>query len=470
MSHKGEKIRSLYRDVVVFCAALALALTAASISASHTFLWLAILFTLLWIGAHFFTSLRPLSPSVPHFRSWPGPLKAGAVLYGWVMVSTVVRLAGEPSWEFFMRVFKTEWRGVPMFALGLIIFFLADNAKDERRFRHAVYAFLAFLLLSGLASVFTEFRLAKIFTGHGTSYSALNRPQHPLAVIRGIGLYQPIGFMSTKLTYAGLLVISVPVLFGLVARRKSQEPGGTGTGLKVWAILGIVLGTALLLVNGTRSAMLGALVGWGLWLVWALWGAAKTYIASARMRGLAAGIAVLSVWLFAGGAVFHFGTDRIQNTVLRHTDFQRPIIWSGATDLVLSRPVFGAGAGFFKSDSLAWRQRYLRDHPDVWYFFEAAPAMHAHNDLLHFAAASGIPGAALFLWLILAASVRAWRSDAGGAYSPAFWFGAGALFVAGTAQCYFQDDRVTLIFWALTGLTCAWERESRRTLLPDPHP
>ena len=158
--------------------------------------------------------------------------------------------------------------------------------------------------------------------------------------------------------------------------------------------------------------------------------------------------------------------------VQRHTDYFRPILWTGSLRLIEAHPILGVGAGNFKAATLAWREQYLLAHPDLLYFFKNTPDGHAHNDVLHLSVIGGIPAGLSFLGLVYLIIQRMLRSAHTGRpsdYRTALLLcGCLAFFIAGIAQCYFQDDEVVVVFWTVIALASAWQSNHRNNSHSDP--
>ncbi len=467
--------------ILTWTAALAVVSMALSISATHTFAYLTmVLFGIFWIGSKVRRSAIPILPDSP---SLPGPLFAAGLLFAWVLLSSGARIlaSGEPAagWR---TAIRAEWNDIPLFLFGLLVFRLCAEDRYARILRGAIIVFCAIVLLSGAAALFSEFRLAKIFMGHNHVVSADNRPQHPFLAFGQMTIFRPIGFMNTRLTFAGLLVLILPFLGAsalsafsrwITADRSVRAETKFGPAAAAFISVGaFVLGAGILAVNGTRSALFGAVDSLAALLVFSL---------PRRFQKMvfAAGLVCA-----AGAALFAAVEPHSLARFLRHTDFQRPIIWTGSADIAADHPWIGTGAGGFTNATLAWRQAYVRENPDTWYFVECSPRGHAHNDLLHLAAVAGVPGAALFLTLLAltgasAARIYAQVKPAGEKndraesssrdHEPgAFLLGACGLFLAGTAQCYFQDDEVVIVLWTIVAYAMARAAKNSRPYISPP--
>ncbi len=403
---------------------------------------------------------------------------AGALYFAWLIS---IALAGafraenaEDALAALRRLPKSECGDLPMFLFALLVWRLASRAENFRILGAGFVALLVLIVLTGDLGAFSEFRLSRLARGAGFVASAWNRPQHPAFSLGDLQLYRSVGMMNTRLTYAGLLLIALPqVMAGALYPLKTR-----------WRALYLCLalgGLFALYVNGTRSAWIGfaiALLFAGAVFLYDRRPLARlaAYLGAMRTQApLRTGLAAIAIALsaLAGGLklapVLERGLWKAYDAQDRHTDFYRPILWTGAGAIIAEHPVIGVGPGNFEAATRAWRSRYLHDHPELWYFFENAPAMHAHNDLLHIAATAGLPAAALFLCLPFALGRELFRrrlvgpqpsADAASAFERGDYLLCALLgfFVAGLAQCYFQDDETVVLLWGAAALALRAQR------------
>lgn len=471
----GSQLEQSHKRPGVFLAwtsGAAIIAMALSISATHVFAYLTmVLFGIFWIYAR----LAKKENFLPDAHPLPAPFKAAGLLFAWILISTSFRiLSSGDVWGALRAAVRAEWNDIPLFLFGLVIFRLSGHEQCRRIIRGAFLIFCAIVLLSGAAALFSEFRLAKIFTGHNKIVTAENRPQHPFITLGTFIIYRPIGFMNTRLTYAGLLVLILPFLAasaksavdgwraGMTAGKKLPSPAAAA------AWLGFLLCVSILAINGTRSAILGA--------AGAMIGLVLLSLTPGPLRRILLGTALIAAGITTIVVVVE---PHALSRFIRHTDFQRPIIWAGTADMIRDRPAIGTGAGGFTRETLAWRESYVRENPDDWYFVECTPRGHAHNDLLHIGAVAGLPGAFLFLVLLAltGAAATAFHFRSSEIFLPsmrghepgALILGVCGLFIAGTAQCYFQDDEVVIVLWTILAYAMAQAGKSNRpyTSLPD---
>ena len=410
----------------------------------------------------------------------------GWLLFIWLLLVYLIRsaqfFASEAS-LFDPRPYHNELTDFFLFLFAALAFYqfqrIYPGARKDRQFEsrspaNAIYlvvtAFSIIVVLSGIGAVFSEIRLSKLFTGYGADFHAGNRPQFLFRTVGDLQLYRPIGFMNTRLSYAGILLFAQAVLLHRFWRSlKIHWPGRQPAGdsgenqnihrarqtvkrvgfTSIWAFLWLS-GLILLLMNGSQSGQIGTLIS-QLIIVFYIF-REKFSLIRQRMTGPGTSLAIISGILILGGAYIYFldfGTHR-------HTDYMRPLIWKGSLSIFLEHPLLGVGPGNFTDWFHEWIQAFYLEHPRTMYFLEITPDNHAHNDLLHLLVLGGIPAGLLFLALIYH-STKSLIAAMNFSENPesrnlvdlevAMRSTAPAFFVAGLSQCYFQDDEVVVVFW-----------------------
>lgn len=389
-------------------------------------------------------------------------LLVGGALFGWLLVSLVVHLIQDgAALQTFRRAAARELSDLPLYLFSWMVMTVARRPAHQVLLVRAFVLFSGLVIAGGVLAMFSEFRLAKIAMGAGKAMSATNRPQHPFGTVFGLTLYRPIGFMNTRLTYAGLLLLAI-VPLPVLARAPSFFIGGAPdtrgnhtktTRALLWLMAGV--GAVVLFVNGTRSAWIGLAGAVALAILGPMTAVAKRY---ARLMLPIGGLGLMAV-LLALSPVAHPLQVALKNRVLRYTDAQRPMLWSSAIDLTIDAPFFGVGPGNFPEAQRRWRQAYTTRNPETLYWVHNAPDGHAHNDILHLAAVGGAPAALLFallvLLLMMACQRRSGRDLSGTQnqhLASGLLLGCVALVPAGLFQAYFQDDEVVIVFWILCGM------------------
>ncbi|MCB1168300.1 MAG: hypothetical protein KDK33_19255, partial [Leptospiraceae bacterium] len=242
------------------------------------------------------------SPDSGH-RSYALPFLMGALLFCWLLLVYGIRSL-QFYWQgnslFDPSPWHSEWTDLFLLLFAWLLVSLArqSHIESHRLSHYATMALLVFatlLVVAGFLSVFSEVRLSKLFTGYGHEFSARNRPQFPFATIGGLTLYRPIGFMNTRLSYAGLLNFGLLILagrtLGALPRSLSRVLGGADgvdgseSALDstskwkrrewlVWSAL-IVIGLIILWMNGSRSGLLACGLSLGILCAFALYRGVK---------------------------------------------------------------------------------------------------------------------------------------------------------------------------------------------------
>ena len=276
---------------------------------------------------------------------------------------------------------------------------------------------------------------------------------HRLFQWQGINFHRSSGFMRVSLTYAGLLMLIVPFLFGsmfyLLFETKHRFAALFLALLNCCAIL-------LLWLNGTRSASAALLLCAPVIVYFLI----RDFFIKERIggRGLKFSRILFFIFMLAALALVNsfLGIDKLGalgHPYKRSVNF-RSIIWTQSGQMLLENPILGVGPGNYRKSALAQWNLYHKEtkKPDPS-MKNPIPTGHAHSDILHFAAIGGIPIALFFLFLVwisvqFALQKRSWQST---------YLSCGCIcfFIAGLAQCYFLDAEVVLLFWTLIALSAA---------------
>lgn len=337
-------------------------------------------------------------------------LVAGLFLYASFLPGTLIH---------FLPVLPVELLDVSFVLAGIAFLDFVRRAeeKDLLLLRRAVVLLGAILLVSGTVALFSEARLARLLTGEGLNFHAGNRPQHPL--YRGlVDLYRPVGFMNTRLTYTGLLLLYLPFLLP----QNQTDPR------RILKMFLICLAAALILASGSRATAAALLLFPLLFFF-------------RRCQKLLPG----AILLFISGCVTLVYLADSWPSFLRHTDAYRAVIYSGALEIWQDHPLTGTGSGQFPLHFARYKAQLLLSLPLSSFSIHNTPVNHAHNDFLHFLVTGGVFAGAAFLLLVASVFFLFWKG-----YS--LYTGALSLFVAGLFQCYLLDDEVSLLFWLLPGL------------------
>lgn len=462
-----------------------------SISLTHIFIFLTcVLFILFLISEE---RERKKNGLGLYPMTFPGYVYAGILLFTWMFITSVIHYiigtveTHQPNAGsyFYSVLFKGELSDLWLFVFGWMVYILIDEQSDKEFIHKAILITGIILILSGFIAMFSEFRLSHILSGAGYVASAENRPQHPALSMGGFLLYQPIGFMNTRLTYAGLLILVLPLMVSTVSRTGALFMPDRPLLERSFFVIMVILGFVVLIMNRSRSAIFA--LGFAVFTVMTLhllsmfFSGTKpaddtTQKQPPRGRAqLVSSVMVMAVFLFVIALVIFTkivspaelagSARRNLDFAFRHTDWQRNVIWKASGDIIRKSPYIGVGPGQFKEAVGDWKTDYVSRHPDTLYFIMNTPDGHAHNDLLHIFAIGGFPAVILFLMMIalIIQLPTIARITSGETYILLIGgiMGIMAFFSAGLFQCYFQDDEVVGFFWVLTGFLFTYTKPMR---------
>lgn len=192
--------------------------------------------------------------------------------------------------------------------------------------------------------------------------------------------------------FAGLMELWIPVALGL-----ALMPGNTFLQRWQWWAVALVMGIAVAL-SGSRGGVIA--VGIELLLI---------TFAAAALRGrravLALGVAVAltvgAVAVLGRGEIFEHYKQSLHIPRLHQEEAAalRIQAWRGSLEIFRQHPIAGSGLDTFVTHFPAVRS-FATDK--VW--------THAHNDYLQFLAETGLIGAGLAGWILIAGTREAWRN------------------------------------------------------------
>lgn len=415
----------LYRSYLLFVC-LSIISCALSVSISQLFLVLAFIC---------FLFLKPK----PQLQS--GILLLLILLYTWQLFSMFYHVAAS---GFSFSSFRLAWRGELKDIFLVSAFFVLQGIKkeDQPKITKAFQIFAFFILVTGLVSSFSPYRLSRIISDLYRSSNTWPFQHHYAGF-----LYLPIGLMNTHLTFGGLLAFVFPYYFFSVYESwKNKEPLVMRT-LRL-GLLSLI--SFVFLLNNARSSMIG--VGISLSLGIYILMVIKREISPKILKYLSIGISSL-ILVFT---ILYFQTQTIKKVIQplfgseKHTDSGRTFIWDSTFPLILENPFFGIGPGAYPTEIEISRKKKEIEHPDLAYFYEVTQRGHSHNDYFHLAAVYGLP-AALFYFLLGGWIVYGFSSKKIPREQMFITLGLAGFFFSGLLQCYFQDDEVLIMFYFLLG-------------------
>ena len=255
---------------------------------------------------------------------------------------------------------------------------------------------------------------------------------HEAALGRAHGVYNTANALGLCLGPVVLLLLgAVKGVKGIKGIKKTAAIGGIGI-----MILAIVLSKSL----GAMVGLVSGLVILGVFRI--LKG--KLFVVHCLLLGLMILALVAGSWFFFNISTF---TPKNVDPYVRETENTlqfRLCLWEGTRNMLLDRPVFGAGLSGFKE---LYSQKYFT--------CDAEPLEYPHSWVLNFWAETGLLGLAAFLWLLWRYFVKAARGPSATAYrllptaflaAMIYWLVHGLVDVP-----YFKND-LALEFWAIVGL------------------
>jgi len=343
--------------------------------------------------------------------------------------------------------------------MGLWAYAFSENGERRDRIFFLLKIACGILIFSGFVALFSKWRLNQIpyHITHGWEGTALARYQHHAGTFFGgkpwmFHIYVPIGFLHSHLSYGALLMFVLPFLFLRAVHPVIVDPAKLFTREIILATLILAMTATVFVVNNARSALMGTVFS----LAIAIYAFSRHYWKEKSVRVLApiATGCVIILLLVAFAEHLH---ERLYSLVIsltgqeKHTDYQRVLLWNSVFRSIAEHPLLGVGAGHLQRTVETILLESSKNNPALWYANETLQRGHAHSDLLHFTAISGIPGMLSYLVYFAMLIYRTLARGIRESYD--YWkFGPAGLLVAGLYQCYFQDDAVLLPFWLLVGL------------------
>lgn len=428
-----NRMQSRLRQVIVGLALVWVAALPISIAVAEIAMWTAAaLWAVAWL--HRELSAAGHDRGVPEPEAAPEGGPAGDVLtllgtpvmvfWGISVVSAVVsRDPVESLWEL---------REGFLFVAPLVVY---AAFRRPRWRRYALYAFAA-----GTA--------VTVAWGFGETLMAVRAGSLPGPGELDI---RPSGPLSHYMTYAGMLMVAVPLLL-------SVRGGGLSRGLAA------AVAVAALVVIGltmTRSAWIGCIVGLAVYLgCGRIPGRASPTAGRRRWAGY--GVAVL-VAVVVGALLL---LSLVPSATLRErgasifsldnpTNRDRLAMAATGLDLVEAFPLLGIGPGLMPKVYPAWRVDWAVKEYNS----------HLHNNVLQIAAERGLLGLGAWLWMMAAFVVGPWRvlrhsggEGEGGPEARAALAALAAFLAMGLFEYNFSDSEVLMALLFLVSLPFAASR------------
>lgn len=343
----------------------------------------------------------------------------------------------QTNWK--QTIFRSEFGDVWM--AFLLLHHSRLSYREKTKLKQAVRFGAVFLLLSGILSLVSPYRLAP-FVMDGFQYTEGRRLPHLLVILwEKLSLYLPIGFQSTHLTYGGLLAIYLPSIWERTFRSFQITRIKTNS---IFYLVGFLIlslvGFILLFLNQSRSIWFGLLFGI-LLLSFEKKLQIKKYIPTISLGIL--GIAGILFVLYQNNWLFQRAIDDL--FAKRSLENQRVWIHKMNFAIIKENYLFGIGSGNYPKEFITQATPLVKELPELYYDLSITPKSHAHFDFLHFWILGGLTSIVAylsFLYWITKGILQVGKSNL-------FYLGFFSIIFAGSFQCYLLDDEVLLPFLGL---------------------
>lgn len=248
---------------------------------------------------------------------------------------------------------------------------------------------------------------------------------HGLARFLSLHAGRAQGFYNHPVTYGEMLLLAGTVILGLGI----QKPN------RIWAVSLLTVGGAILF-SQTRSVWMALFFALG---TWSLLRRDKKIVAMTVGGAAAFGLLfVLSPSLRARAA-------SVSDTTQNGSNLIRMGLWDQSLKIVRQNPVAGIGGGNFsvKGADLRWGGA---PNDSKW--------TETHSVYLQVAVERGLPGLAVFAWLLAAVGIRLWKAGEAFPELWGFFFGFVGLLIAGLTETWTNDSEVMMCVYFLVGT--AW--------------
>jgi O-antigen ligase len=350
-------------------------------------------------------------------------LAAAALFVVWMVLASFL---GERPWES-LGAIREEWLFL-IIPLGLLM--MTDSAVTHR----FVMILAVALLLLGVYGIIQHFTGLYLFKDQKL-HTAVDEFR-----ISG-GFSHPLTFGNYLVTATLFICAYAVMMFGRVSSWRRWLPIAAG-----------ICGLITVALCNSRGPMLSVTVG----LV------ALGLISKRLLYSLGAAVSTLLLFAIVSPSVAGEFGRRVEDDLGADQASSRLYIWRTSIDMALSHPLTGVGPANFGV-------QYVKHLPPGTE--EVSHQGHAHNDFLHIAAISGLPGLIFFivLWVVVIRQLwRVWRqtdlSPPARALALAALIGSITFLTTSMTEATFTDEEVRqllMLIWAF-GLS-AWTQSRART-------
>jgi O-antigen ligase len=218
-----------------------------------------------------------------------------------------------------------------------------------------------------------------------------------------------------------------------------------------WYLLLLPLILIVFYYTKTRASFLGL----GVSMLFFCWTARKTFLTNKKIFAICAIVFVLIFVFNSGPVIGRFRGDVGKNGELTGTAGARLVFAEVAIDIIKDYPLLGVGP-----DALGfiYMKHLKKVHPEQLYGCSQYNQSRIHNDFLDMAVTRGLPGLAIYVWLIVSFIRMVWRR------CDKFLIGAlcaGLLSYIVQNQFSFGHISFIVIFWYYIGMVVVLCREKQ---------
>ncbi len=493
------QVKTLER-VAVYSAACAIVTLGLSISLSQFAMGLSFIFYLSYLCFCYINqrpvhleSLDVFSSSLfvrlkNGYQSFPKPFRAGILLYTVIICTSLIHILRDVQpLAALERAVTSDWSDISLLFFALLVWKLAIHKENLHIFIRAVIISIALVLFTGLIAVFSEAQLSSILPGKPLrfqqpmpiTYWHITKQKIPdfLHVFLDCGkkmcdirLHRTQGLMGNLLSYTGLLILMLPLVFYATLRFTLIRKKYTVTLL---LFLGFCCAVSLIWLNGSRSVVLGFICA----LPFLLYFLSRDILGIKGSKFFFRCVFPIGLLLVASLGIL-FATDFfVSKKISKYSPYTRTmnprsVIWTESGEIIHKNFLLGVGSGNYARAIQQQREVYNRQVPfdiQLEKIFPLAKG-HAHNDLLYMLAIAGLVGGFFYLYLLHSVITFALQNKS--RWGPYFLWSCIVLLFASLTQCYFIDDEVAVLFWLWIALSarlpydnCKGELQKKNQLL-----
>ena len=263
------------------------------------------------------------------------------------------------------------------------------------------------------------------------------------------------GFFANSNHMATLLLISIPMLFALVADlNRKADNSKAGSGVLLLMVAGILVLLVGIFLNGSLAVLL-------LGLPVVMISAAILIPEGMRLRGVAGALALVSI---AGILAVYLTPMQDKIVASNATSFNtRQTMWTNTLPAIKDHGLLGSGIGSY---SKVYPQYEDQSAVDTTY------VNHAHNEYLEIATEAGVPGILLLLAFLIwwgSSTARIWRSAAADRYAVAATIASAAMLIHSLVDYPLRTATLSTIMAACLALMArprSWDHTKSDDLWP----